>query len=125
MDLTPIAPGTRKLIQAYGNGGFRVSGEALNGSILIRPDWVGGWSVTAIAQLSQSGLAPLIEQPAKPEILIIGCGPRVALIPPALRQALKAIGIAIEAMDTGAGCRTYNVLMVEERRVAAALIAIA
>ena len=56
------------------------------------------------------------------EILLIGSGAAFELAPPALRQALGARSIALECMDTGAACRTYNVLMAEDRRVAAALI---
>jgi uncharacterized protein len=56
--------------------------------------------------------------------LLIGCGARMAFVPRALRDALKAGGIACDGMDTGAACRTYNVLLAEDRRVAAALIAV-
>ena len=59
------------------------------------------------------------------DILLVGCGPRFAPPPDVLRAGLKARGIALEWMDTGAACRTFNVLLAEERRVAAALIAIA
>jgi uncharacterized protein len=55
-------------------------------------------------------------------LLLIGCGPRMAMIPAALRASLRAKGVVIEPMDTGAACRTYNVLMAEGRLVAAALI---
>jgi uncharacterized protein len=125
VEISPLAAGTRKVIQAYGNGGFRVSGETLTGSILIRPDWVRRWDVAEFSQISLAGLSPLVDPPGGAEILIIGCGARIALVAPSLRQALKAAGMAVEAMDTGAACRTYNVLMGEERRVAAALIAVA
>ena len=56
------------------------------------------------------------------EILLIGCGPRMQMLPPGLRQALKAIGVVAEPMDTGAACRTYDILISEGRRVAAALL---
>jgi uncharacterized protein len=56
--------------------------------------------------------------------LILGLGPRFLMVPAELRQALKGHGIAVEAMDTGAACRTFNVLLAEDRRVAAALIAL-
>ncbi|MGH6796969.1 MAG: MTH938/NDUFAF3 family protein, partial [Roseiarcus sp.] len=58
------------------------------------------------------------------EILLLGCGPRMAPVPPALRQGLRVAGIVVDAMDTGAACRTYNVLLSEDRRVAAALLAL-
>ena len=56
------------------------------------------------------------------EILLIGSGGAFEMAPAALTQALSARSIALESMDTGAACRTYNVLMAEDRRVAAALI---
>ena len=59
------------------------------------------------------------------ELLLIGTGARMSQIDRELRQTLRADGVVIEAMDTGAACRTYNVLMAEGRRVAAALIAVA
>ncbi len=58
------------------------------------------------------------------DILLLGCGARIEMVPKALREMMKErAGIVIDAMDTGAAARTYNVLMAEERRVAAALIA--
>jgi uncharacterized protein len=53
---------------------------------------------------------------------LLGLGRRMGLVASDLRAALKASGIVIEAMDTGAACRTFNVLLGEERRVAAALL---
>ena len=69
-------------------------------------------------------LAPIVAAAPAVELLILGLGPRFLPVPAALRQALKDQGIALEAMDTGAACRTYNVLLAEDRRVAAALIAL-
>ena len=54
----------------------------------------------------------------------MGCGPRAVFLPPALRTTLKSAGLALEVVDTGSACRTYNVLLAEGRRVAAALIPI-
>lgn len=124
MNASPMAPAARKLIERYGNGGFRVSGEALTGSILVLNDRVLPWPVDQIGALSVDSLQPIIDAKPSIEILLLGCGPRIAFIPPDLRKALRAAGVVIEALDTGAACRTYNVLLAEERRVAAALIAV-
>ena len=59
-----------------------------------------------------------------PEILLIGCGPASALLAPAIRRMLEEAGLGVEIMDTGAACRTFNVLLSEDRAVAAALIAV-
>ncbi|MGQ0662104.1 MAG: Mth938-like domain-containing protein [Pseudomonadota bacterium] len=117
-------PAGRKFIEGYGGGGFRVGGERLEGSILLRPDRVLAWARTDLGLLSKSDLAPLFEGTGAVEILLIGCGRRAVLMPPALRQDIRALGTVVDAMDTGAACRTYNVLVAEQRLVAAALIAV-
>ncbi len=119
----PVRPG-RRVIDGYGGGGFRIAGETHRGSTLVLPERVVSWTVSDIAALSVDSLAPVAGCDPRVEILLIGCGKSAAMIPPALRQALRVQGIVIDAMDTGAACRTYNVLLAEERRVAAALIAV-
>jgi uncharacterized protein len=66
----------------------------------------------------------VLDAGAEVDLLLIGCGRRMALVPPALRQTVRDGGVVIDSMDTGAACRTYNVLLAEDRRVAAALIAV-
>lgn len=124
MAATPPVPPGRRLIERYGGGGFRIAGEVHRGAVLVLPDRVTEWGVSAAAEMTPESLAPVVAVEPRPEILLIGCGPRAAFVPPALRQALRDAGITIDAMDTGAACRTYNVLLAEERRVAAALIAV-
>ena len=118
-DVTPLVPAGRKLITAYGNGGFRIAGESVAGSVLVFPEAVLAWD----AALTAESLAPVAA--AKVEILLIGCGRSMAFIEPALRAELRKSGVVIDAMDTGAAVRTFNVLLAEERRVAAALVAVA
>jgi uncharacterized protein len=120
---SPVPPG-RRVIESYGAGRFRVAGEVHHGAVLVLPDRVVAWSIIEIAAMTADSLAPILAVEPRPEILLIGCGSRTAFVPPALRQELRAAGITIDAMDTGAACRTYNVLVTEERRVAAALIAV-
>lgn len=120
LDITPQTPAGRQIVQAYGEGGFRVSGQALDGSLLVFLDRTLSWS----GELTMDGLQGVIDAPDRPEILIIGCGPTFTLPPEDLRAALKAHGVVLEWMDTAAACRTYNVLALEERAVAAALVAV-
>ena len=124
MDVTPRVPGGRQVVNAYGNGGFRVAGVAHQGSLLVLPDRSFAWAVTRMAELTLASLAPVLDAGTGTEILLIGCGSAVAFIPRALREALRTRGLAVDGMDTGAACRTYNVLLAEDRRVAAALIAV-
>ena len=121
MDVTPIIPAGKQVIESYGPAGFRVSGASFESSVLVFPDRTEAWGVATMAELSAAALQPVIEHGGV-EILLLGCGRTMQPVPLALRQALKGAGIGIEAMDTGAACRTYNVLLGEDRRVAAALI---
>lgn len=111
-------------MQAYGAGGFTVSGVAYRGSILILPDRTLAWSATAPGQVSADSLAALRAAAMPVDLLIMGMGSGFMLLPPALRSELKGWGIVAESMGTPAACRTYNVLAMEGRRVAAALVAV-
>jgi len=122
MDLTPIIPAGRQVIESYGAGGFRVTGILHRGSILVFPDATLAWPVREIAEMTIATLAPVTARGGV-EVLLLGCGRRMQPVALDLRRELKAAGIAVDAMDTGAACRTYNVLMAEDRRVAAALLA--
>jgi len=126
MDLTPLLPAGRQIVESYGSGGFRVSGRTFAGSILVFADRVAEWPAVDAAAISVDGIAEIINagQAGAIDLLLVGCGARMALIPSAVRHALRAAGVVVEAMDTGAACRTYNVLMADGRRVAAALIAV-
>ncbi len=124
MDITPEIPADRKYIDHYGDGGFRVGGERYEGSIIVAPEQVWPWTISDIAQLNGESVAAVLAADPPIELLLIGCGTRVERVPNDLRKALRARAIIVDGMETGAACRTYNVLMVEERRVAAALIAI-
>jgi uncharacterized protein len=120
---TPAATAPH-VIDAYGGGGFRVDGQSIRGSVIVLPERVVAWNVVDLADVTLESLQPVIDAAGEIEILLIGTGARFSLVPPALKQALKEKGIAADAMDTGAACRTYNVLRAEGRRVAAALIAV-
>ena len=123
IDITPAIPG-HQLIQRYGEGGFRVNGKDYPGSIIVHDEATLAWDVTSVDQITLTNLASVMAVSSPGDILLVGCGARFT--PPSLelRAGLKEHGIALEWMDTGAACRTFNVLMAEGRRVAAALIAI-
>jgi uncharacterized protein len=118
MDLTPLAPAGRQLIERYSANGFQVSGVVYGGPVLVFADRTMIWT---IPQVSLEGLAPVVGH-GQVELVLIGLGKRGAPVAAGLRAALKAHGIGVEAMDTGAACRTYNVLLAEDRLVAAALL---
>jgi uncharacterized protein len=124
MEVTPVVAAGRQLVQAYRAGGFTVAGIRHEGSLLVMPERTLPWQVDAMSAISIDSMAPITAAEPAVELLILGCGPSFAPAPPHLRDALRAHGIVVEPMATPAACRTYNVLLAEDRRVAAALIAI-
>jgi len=124
-DISPLIPEGRQVIQSYGGGGFRISGVDHRGAVLVFPTRTVPWNVAALAEATADNLAPVTAPDAHVTLLLMGAGrapPGVLM--PELRKALREAGVVAEVMDTGAACRTFNVLMAEERRVAAALIAV-
>lgn len=118
MELTQLAQSGRQIIERYGPTGFRVSGAIYSGPVLVFPDRTELWETAAV---TVEALAPVVAHGGI-ELLLLGLGRQMAPLSGALRAALKEGGIAAEPMDTGAACRTYNVLAAEDRRVAAALL---
>jgi uncharacterized protein len=112
------------LIEAYGNGGFRFGGMSHRGSLLCLPSGIWAWPVAGVADVDQAALAPVIAAAETIDLFILGTGREPWLPPPVLRTALSEAGPGIDAMPTGAAVRTYNVLLAERRRIAAALIAV-
>lgn len=124
VDVSPIIPAGRQVIESYGGGSFKISGERYAHSVLVLPDVTLVWDVAEWTLASKGSLEPVHADPAKPRTLLIGTGAKQFFPTRAFRDELRACGLVIETMDTGAACRTYNVLMAEGRDVAAALIAI-
>ena len=124
LDITPPLPQGSQLIQAYGDGGFRITGEVHSGSVLVFPDRTVAWAVAEVADMTLESLAEVTQAARPNQILVVGCGSRPVPPPEDLRQRLRDAGIVLEWMDTGAACRTYNVLLIDDRPVTAALIAI-
>jgi uncharacterized protein len=108
-------------IDAYGNGGFRFAGMSHRGSILCLPSGVHAWEPAH--PLDVASLAPALAEKDRLGLLILGTGRRQELPAAELRHAFAQAGVSLEAMDTGAACRTYNVLLAEGRPVGAALVA--
>ncbi len=124
LDITPRLGAGKQLITGYGNGGFKISGQRHDGPVLVFPNRTLAWAVTTLADVSMDSLAPVLAAAEPVQILILGCGR--GFLPPDfdLQERLLAAGIALEWMDTGAACRTYNVLLLDGRDVAAALLAV-
>lgn len=109
-------PSALQVIQSYGDGGFRVSNTRHDGAIIVTAGRTVAWTDAAVTALTPDSIAADID------VLVIGCGARAAFVAPAMRDAFKRRGVALEVADTPAACRTYNILLSESRRVAAALL---
>ena len=119
MDITPLISSDRQVIQSYSSGRFRISSKVYESPVAVFPDRVQAWDVGNIKNLQAADFEFL---PSDLDVILVGVGAIFSspLIP--LKAELKARHINIEVMDTGAACRTYNVLMAEGRRVAALLL---
>ena len=111
-------------IEAYGNGGFAFAEMSHRGSLLCLPDAIWAWPVTRPEDIDRASLERVFASANVIDTLIIGTGTGVWLPPSDLRQALRAVSIVLDAMQTGPAIRTYNIMIGERRRVAAALIAV-
>ncbi len=114
----------RAPIDAYGNGGFRFAEMSHRGSLLCLPSGIHGWEPKQPPVLTVDDLPMILEQASDIEILLVGTGMDLRRIPEEVCAVLRAHRITSDPMSTGAAVRTYNVLLAEDRAVAAALIAV-
>jgi uncharacterized protein len=112
------------LIDAYGNGGFRFAGMSHRGSLLCLPDGVWAWPVAEKAELTEALLEPFFTRAGILDIVLIGGGRDPWVLPEPIRARFSEAHVSVDAMTTAAAVATYNVLLAEDRRVAAALIAV-
>ncbi|MCP5362241.1 MAG: Mth938-like domain-containing protein [Hyphomicrobiales bacterium] len=124
MDVTPLVPRNRTLIQSYGNGRFVVADTPYEGSVILTKESIIDWSINKIEELSNILLEEIIQCQSNADLLLLGTGKTQTFPPKPMLEMLRAAGLVVEVMDTGAACRTYNVLLAEERAVMAALIAV-
>jgi Uncharacterized conserved protein len=114
----------RAPIDAYGNGGFRFADMSHRGSLLLLPSGIYGWTMTEEDPLTVDSLAKVFADASEIEVLLVGTGTSLRPIPAPVKDALRAAGISSDPMGTGAAVRTYNIMLAEQRAVAAALIAV-
>lgn len=108
-------------VQSYESGKLKINGETFNHPVILR---FGGmptqWTLKHVPELTLALLQPLLED--KPEVILLGSGTKPVFPAMELIQEVTHQGIGIEVMDTGAACRTYNLLLAEGRKVVAGLI---
>jgi uncharacterized protein len=122
LDINPEVPAHAQLIQGYREGGFTIGGTRHEGAVVVLRERTLAWGLAAFDDLTLESLEPVLAAEPAVEILVLGAGARFAMVSTAFRQALRERGVAVESMATPAACRTFNVLLAEDRRVAAALI---
>lgn len=115
MRLTEITYGAARAIDGYGPGFFRVGGHVLRGACLVTPWDAGPWG-------GLSDMEVPLTMAGRIDVLLVGTGREIAQVPAGFRAGLEAAGIGVEIMNSPAACRTYNVLLGEGRRIAAALL---
>lgn len=120
MKFTLEGAGGANLVRGYSDTEIRIGEHIVRGSCILTADAL--LSDVLPASFAEFGTEHLVRLIAlEPELVILGTGPSQQFAPAAVRGALTARGIGLEAMQLGAACRTFNVLVQEERRVAAAL----
>lgn len=112
----------RAPIDAYGNGGFRFAGMSHRGSILCLPSGIHGWDKPETIDIPSLGA--VFAEANEIDVFLVGVGPEIRLLDPTLKDKLREAGMVSDAMSTGAAVRTYNVMIAENRSVAAALVAV-
>jgi uncharacterized protein len=123
MDVTPLIHKDRQVIQSYAPGQFKVSDTVFSGPVIVMPDRTVSWDVLPeFSSLDLESFKLLEDISNDIDLVLVGCGSSMQLIPNEIKYTLADFSLTLESMDTGAACRTYNVLMAEGRRVAAAML---
>jgi uncharacterized protein len=114
------APSALNTFSGYGEGFVLVNGQRQDRNVIVMPERLEPWAAASFDALSEADFDVFLA--LAPEILLLGTGPKQRFPHPRLTRKLAAQRIGVEVMDVQAACRTYNILMAEERRVAAALL---
>jgi len=124
MEFKEISSQNETSLSSYGDGGFRIGGQRMRGSILITPKGYYPWEISDIISITYESLARVLGQKGGIDILLIGTGEKMVFLNKLLKSKLETEGFSVDVMATGAAARTYNILLAEGRKVAAALIAV-
>lgn len=109
------------VIRAYSDGRITIGEQTYARSLILTENTlVSDWRPQTISELLHTDFQPILD--LKPEIVLLGTGSGLNFPSPALTARLLQNGIGVEVMDTAAACRTYNILLAEQRHVAAALL---
>ena len=121
MQLTLDRTGNANTVSALESGRLKIAGRWLTGSLIVSAQQLlADWTAVSAAALRWEHIEPMLE--LQPEIILIGSGNTLAFAPAAVSGKVLQQGIGFEIMDTAAACRTYNILVSEQRRVVAGII---
>jgi uncharacterized protein len=108
-------------IQGYAPGRIVIDGTSYTTGLILTPERIlSGWGPASAAELGEDHIGALVA--LDPQVIIIGTGARQVFPAPAVYAAAMRCGVGVEVMDTGAACRTYNIVMAEGRKVVAGLM---
>ncbi len=123
MDVTPLVGKGKNIIHSYAGGRIKVGESVFDRPVIVTPDNIISWEINvAAADLQAEDFEPLAAMKGNVDVILLGCGKTMVFLKPDVKLSISGKGLNMDLMDTGAACRTYNVLMAEGRRVAAALI---
>lgn len=118
MDVTPLVAEGQQIVQSYAGGVFRISGESYQSAVILTPEQTTLWDIDKeVDALTLDDFEPIINLASEYDVFLFGSGSMIQFLPKELKNQLRAKGVSFDVMDTGAACRTYNVLMAEGRRV--------
>jgi uncharacterized protein len=112
------------VINSHGEGGFRFAGMSHRGSLLCLPDGIWAWPIARIEDLTEDALSMVFARVGALDFFILGTGSAQWNVPPSLRARFRDAQISLDAVTTGPAVRTYNVMLMESRRIGAGLIAV-
>lgn len=123
MDVTPLVREGLQLIQTYSAEGFKISSQNYSGAVIVSPEATNAWEgVTDFSALTIDDFQSIVDRKGEVDVVLLGTGAKMAFLPADLQQSLLEQGITVDCMDTGAACRTFNVLVAEGRRVTAMML---
>jgi uncharacterized protein len=116
-----LDPQGRNHIRSVSDEGVRIGEDLYEGALIVAPEAViGDWAPDSLEALGEEHLAAILD--LKPEVVLLGTGGQQRFLHPSRLAPIYRAGVGIEIMTTAAACRTYNILVAEERRVVAALL---
>ncbi len=123
MDITPLVAKGQQIVKSYSNGVFHISNETYQTAVLLSPEKTTPWGdFIDSSDICLSDFEPIIALTSEYDVFLLGTGKTMKFLDPELKKQLRAEGVVFDMMDTGAACRTYNVLMAEGRRILVAML---